>query len=405
MNSLLSLSSLRRALKRRALLIATVFICGTIMALLFAIKRPAVFEATAVIQIEAPKVTTNLASGATVTTTSGNRLKLIEQKLMSRDSILAVIEKFDLFGGDAAPSDSIRVGLFRDSVQITELIDPAQAWRPDVQPSGLSITVRLGDARKAADIANELLAQVLAEGKKRSEIRASQTLAFFETEEARIGAEIEALSLEFARFKERNAASLPGNTEAQQDQLSRLQETQLEFENRFVELETNSSRLRAEERQRQSELLSQQLSLVETRIADIEKALAAAPEVERLYRMMERELEQLQGQYSTITTRRTEAAMAQQLESQNQFERFEVLETALVPEYPVSSGKKKMVLAGAIASLLVGLGLGFVFEWFSPVLRTSEQVERELGLRPVVIIPVLQKPQTGWRGKLGLRAA
>ncbi|MBR9650559.1 GumC family protein [Thalassovita aquimarina] len=405
MNSLLSLSSLRRALKRRALLIATVFICGTIMALLFAIKRPAVFEATAVIQIEAPKVTTNLASGATVTTTSGNRLKLIEQKLMSRDSILAVIEKFDLFGGDAAPSDSIRVGLFRDSVQITELIDPAQAWRPDVQPSGLSITVRLGDARKAADIANELLAQVLAEGKKRSEIRASQTLAFFETEEARIGAEIEALSLEFARFKERNAASLPGNTEAQQDQLSRLQETQLEFENRFVELETNSSRLRAEERQRQSELLSQQLSLVETRIADIEKALAAAPEVERLYRMMERELEQLQGQYSTITTRRTEAAMAQQLESQNQFERFEVLETALVPEYPVSSGKKKMVLAGAIASLLVGLGLGFIFEWFSPVLRTSEQVERELGLRPVVIIPVLQKPQTGWRGKLGLRAA
>ncbi|WP_373049757.1 GumC family protein [Thalassovita aquimarina] len=405
MNSLLSLSSLRRALKRRALLIATVFICGTIMALLFAIKRPAVFEATAVIQIEAPKVTTNLASGATVTTTSGNRLKLIEQKLMSRDSILAVIEKFDLFGGDAAPSDSIRVGLFRESVQITELIDPAQAWRPDVQPSGLSITVRLGDARKAADIANELLAQVLAEGKKRSEIRASQTLAFFETEEARIGAEIEALSLEFARFKERNAASLPGNTEAQQDQLSRLQETQLEFENRFVELETNSSRLRAEERQRQSELLSQQLSLVETRIADIEKALAAAPEVERLYRMMERELEQLQGQYSTITTRRTEAAMAQQLESQNQFERFEVLETALVPEYPVSSGKKKMVLAGAIASLLVGLGLGFIFEWFSPVLRTSEQVERELGLRPVVIIPVLQKPQTGWRGKLGLRAA
>ncbi len=375
------------------------------MALLFAIKRPAVFEATAVIQIEAPKVTTNLASGATVTTTSGNRLKLIEQKLMSRDSILAVIEKFDLFGGDAAPSDSIRVGLFRESVQITELIDPAQAWRPDVQPSGLSITVRLGDARKAADIANELLAQVLAEGKKRSEIRASQTLAFFETEEARIGAEIEALSLEFARFKERNAASLPGNTEAQQDQLSRLQETQLEFENRFVELETNSSRLRAEERQRQSELLSQQLSLVETRIADIEKALAAAPEVERLYRMMERELEQLQGQYSTITTRRTEAAMAQQLESQNQFERFEVLETALVPEYPVSSGKKKMVLAGAIASLLVGLGLGFIFEWFSPVLRTSEQVERELGLRPVVIIPVLQKPQTGWRGKLGLRAA
>lgn len=405
MNSLLSLSGLKRALKRRALLISVVFICGTLLSLLFALQRPDVYEATAVIQIETPKITSNLASGGTVTTTSGNRLKLIEQKLMSRDSILAMIEKFDLYNGGDAPSDSIRVGLLRDSIQITELIDPAQAWRPNVQPSGLSITVRLNDARKAADIANELLAQVLAEGKQRSEIRASQTLAFLEAEEARLSAEIEALALEFARFKERNAASLPTNIEAQYDQLARLQESQLEIETRVIEIETNSTRLRAEERKHQSEFLTQQLSLLETRIAEVEKALAAAPEIERLYGVMERGLTQLQEQYSAITTRRTEAAMAQQLESQNQFERFEVLETALVPEYPVSSGKKKLVLAGTIASLLAGLGLGFAFEWFSPVMRTSERVEQELGLRPVVILPVLRKPRNGWREKLGLRAA
>ncbi|MDX1781087.1 MAG: Wzz/FepE/Etk N-terminal domain-containing protein [Thalassovita sp.] len=397
MNSLFSLSGLRRALKRRALLISAVFICGTLLALLHAVNRPAIYEATAVIQIESPKVTTNLASGDTITTTSDNRLKLIEQKLMSRDSVLAMVEKFDLFADDPSLSDSMKVAKLREAARITELVDPSQAWRPDVQPSGLSITVRFDDARQAAEIANEFLSQVLVEGKKRSESRATQTLTFFEAEEARVEREIEALSLEFARFKEQNAASLPAKIDAQQDQLARLQESQLEIETRFIELETNSARLRAEERQRQSELLGQQLSLVETRIAEIENALAAAPEVERLYNAMERELGQLQDQYTAITTRRTDAAMARQLESQDQFERFEILETAVIPEYAVSSGRKKLLLAGTVASLLAGLGLAFVFEWLSPVMRTSEQVERELGIRPVVIIPVLKKRRRALR--------
>jgi len=404
MNTFPSLSGLQRVLKRRMLVILSVFICGTLLALLMAISRPAVYEATALVQIEAPKITTNLANGGTVTT-SNNRLKLIKQKLMSRDSVMAIMEKFDLFSDDHTVSESTKVGLLRDSVQLNDLVDPAQAWRPDVQPSGLSITVRMADAQQAADIANEFLSQVLVEGKKRSESRATQTLAFFEAEEEQVGAEIETLSLEFARFKEQNAASLPTNMTAQRERLAQLKESQLEIETRFVGLETNTARLRTEERQRQSEVLQQQLLLVESRITEIEKALSDAPEVERLYNVMDRELEQLQGRYEAITQRRTEAAMAQQLERQDQVERFEVLETALVPEYAVSSGKSKLVMAGAIASMMAGLGIAVMFEMLSPVLRTSAQVERELAIRPVVIIPTLKKPRSGFRQRMGLVSA
>ncbi|CUH64614.1 polysaccharide chain length determinant protein, PEP-CTERM locus subfamily [Thalassovita gelatinovora] len=404
MNTFLSLSGLQRVLKRRLLLILAVFICGTLLALMVAITRPSVYEATALIQIEAPKITTNLASGGTVTT-SNNRLKLIKQKLMSRDSVLAIVDKFDLFSDDPTVSESTKVGLLRDSVLLSDLVDPTQAWRPDVQPSGLSITVRMSDAQQAADIANEFLSQVLVEGKKRSESRATQTLTFFEAEEEHVGAEIETLSLEFARFKEQNAASLPTNIAAQRERLAQLKESQLEIETRFVGLETDTARLRTEERQRQSEVLTQQLSLVESRIAEIEKALSDAPEVERLYNVMDRELAQLQSRYEATTQRRTEAAMAQQLERQDQVERFEVLETALVPEFAVSSGKTKLVMAGAIASMMAGIGIAVMFELLSPVLRTSEHVQRELSVRPVVIIPTLKKPRSGFRQRLGLIVA
>lgn len=395
MNLMNLLSGFLRMCRRRALIMVAVVICGSIMSLLYALNRPAIYEATAVIQIEAPQIATTLPGSTGITTSNNrNRLKLIEQKLMSRDSVLAVVEKFDLFSGAGVP-ESEKVNNLREAVRIVELIDPAQAWRPDAQPSGLVITARLGEAQQAADIANEFLAQVLVEGKKRSESQATQTLTFFETEEARIAAAIEGLEIEFARFKEQNADSLPSVVSDQRLQLVRLQENQLELENQLIQLETSGERLRAGERARQSEILGQQVALVSERITAIENSLRAAPEVERIFTLMSRQLEQLQSEYTLVTTRRTEAAMTQQLESQDQFERFEVLETALVPEYAVSSGKRKLAMAGGVASVIAAVALAFLLDLLSPVLRTSRHVERELDIRPVVIIPEMKRPRHG----------
>ncbi|SEP95059.1 Wzz/FepE/Etk N-terminal domain-containing protein [Thalassovita taeanensis] len=404
MSKLQSRSNVLKMLRRRALLIVAVVAAGVSLSLAYAMSRPAIYEATAVIQIETPQIAADLTRPSASVNSNENRIKLIEQKLMSRDSIVAVIEKFDLFSEDPTLSLAQKVGMLRQSARIVELIDPAQSWRPDVHPSGLIITVQMGDARQAADVANEFLSLVLVEGKERREGRATRTLGFFKAEEARVGAEIETLEQEFARFKEAHSASLPDGVTAQRDQLARLKESLLEVEGRIIQLETNRDRLRADEQTRQTELLRQQLMLVQDRITEIETALNAAPEVERQFSAMSRKLDQLQDEFRVITTRRTEAAMAQQLESQNQFERFEVLETALVPEYPVSAGKRKIAIAGAIASIFAGFGLAFGLEMVSPVMRTSAQMERELDLRPVVIIPNLRKSRTTRLRRLGWAA-
>lgn len=48
-----------------------------------------------------------------------------------------------------------------------------------------------------------------------------------------------------------------------------------------------------------------------------------------------------------------------------------------------------LVLAGALAGGLFGLVLGFLLDLLRPVIRTSAQMERELGLRPIIAIPEL----------------
>lgn len=406
MGQISTVSDVIGALRRRAWLIVLVLMIGLPTAVLYALSRPQLFEATAVIQIEAPQVAATSAAQTPPVSQADTQLDLIQQKLMSRDVLTGIIVKFGLYPADMPLIE--QVAQLRSAVTITKLVDPAQAFQPNVQPSGLAITVRLPVAQQAADVANEFLAGILAEAQSRSQDRASRTLQFFEAEEARISAEIEAAEAEFARFKEANGASLPDGVIGQRDQQSRLVQSLIAIDQQIIELQTNADRLRVEEVTRQNTLLEQQRDLIDQNIATLQTALDAAPEVQRQYSAFDRQLGQLQEEFRVITTRRTEAAMNQLLETQDQAARFEVLETAIVPEYSVSASRKKLAIAGAILSGLLALGLAFGVEMINPAIRTAAQLERQLGVQAVIVIPHLTNRQTArnrWLGRLAMLVA
>lgn len=398
MGPITSLSDLVSALRRRFWLILLILGVGLPVSVVFALSQPRLYEATAVIQIEAPEVTVT-ATGQVQGLTADGQLDLITQNLMSRDHMLGVIERFQLFADLPTPTE--RVAALRGAVSIVKLVDPALAWRADVQPSGLSITVRLGDSQAAADVANDFLAAVLAEARSRSEGRASRTLAFLLEEEARVATEIAAVEDGIATFRAGNVESLPEGLTAQRDRLTRLNETRLALDQQIIALAGETGRLRAEDVATQMALLTEQLALVNQDIAQIEAAIAAAPAVERDLSAMTRTLTQLEAELTVLTTRRTEAAMAQLLEQQDHAERFEVLETAIEPDYPVSASRKKIALAGAMAVVLAALGLAAGIEILHPAIRTAAQLERQLGIQPVIVVPVLQSQRGRWLRRLG----
>ena len=84
--------------------------------------------------------------------------------------------------------------------------------------------------------------------------------------------------------------------------------------------------------------------------------------------------------------------MASMLEARQQQERFEILETAVPPEQPVSASRRKIALAGGVASLIAALGLVLTLEILNPKLRTASQLRDELDIIPVVTIPVVRLP-------------
>ncbi|KUF10172.1 GumC family protein [Pseudoponticoccus marisrubri] len=411
MNQFQSFAEILSALKRRAWVILIVTLLGCVASLYYALNQSKLYEATAVVQIEDARVPDQLAGATAQRTDAARRVRLIEQRLMSRDNLVRIMEQHALFTEDPSMTMNERIFSMREAARIEEIVNQSQAFAPGGNvPSGLLITVRLGDAEKAADVANELMYSVIEQSRDRSVGRARDTLEFFAEEEARVGAEIERMDDEIAEFKRENADQLPSGLTDLRAQLASLRDADLELDRQIVTIETSSSRQREEVTERQIALLTEQKLLLAERSARIRELIAGAPDVERELNRLEREMTQLQDQYSVITRRKAEAEMGQMLEDRQQTGRFEVLETALVPEFPVSRSRKKTAIMGGVASLVAGIAAGFVLELMNPAIRSAAQMERALGVQPVVAIPTVRSGRDqrrrglkvlAWIGALG----
>ena len=387
-------------LRRRFWLIAVIVLCGTLVSIYWAMGQLKVYEATAVAQIEAPTIV-DAGTRAGGTTSIDRRLRLLEQQLMARDNLVSIIKKYGLYSG-ADMSLNLKVSALRDAARILQITDPNASWGAVRTPTGMVITVSDTDPEMAALLANEFLQNLLDLNNQRRSAAASEQLSFFQAEKERVEAEITLLETRIATFKEQNSPYLPAGIASQREELTELRSTLLQLDQSLIELEGSGARQRNIVNQRA--LINEQRSLIGERIAEIQEAIATAPEVERQFSTLEREQEQLKAQYSVITQRATSAEMSQALENQDQFERIEVLETALVPENPVSGSRKKKVVLGFAASGIIGLGLAFLLELLRPVIRTREHLERQLNVKAVVAIPRIEKPK-GKKRKKVLRAA
>ena len=165
---------------------------------------------------------------------------------------------------------------------------------------------------------------------------------------------------------------------------------------------SGEARLAAATRQRlmvssQIGALQAQKNLLDERRVTIETAINRMPEVERRLNSYERRLRQLQDEHSVVNRRRTEAETTLKLQAGQQTERFEVLEPALPPATPSSSKRKKIVVFGFAASAGLAMGIAFLLEILNPVMRSASQMQRMLGLQPVVSIPEITPHKEGPR--------
>lgn len=173
-------------------------------------------------------------------------------------------------------------------------------------------------------------------------------------------------------------------------------------------LRTVSTRL-AEQPASEIALIDEQARLLAARRAVVEASLARAPEVEATLAANARDLHLLQDRYAVTTRRLAEVETGRTLAESRKTEQMRILEAAEPPPRATASKRKRIAVLGAVASVLAGLGLAFLLELTNPVLRTSAQMQRAIGIRPVVSIPhvptVAERTARPTRRIAGLSAA
>ncbi|WP_246175825.1 GumC family protein [Roseovarius bejariae] len=411
LEQLFSIEEFLDLVRRRIRVILLVTVLGCLLSLFVAMQQTHLYRSSEVIQVKRPKVDDELAP-TTVDRASARRLQLIQQQLMTRGNLLEVGEKYGLFDGMEGLAQTEKVAMIREAVTINGVAAAREGFADDGTVSVITITATFDSPQKAQQLAHEFATRTIEISANQRLEQARETLNFFTSEEQKLLAELEELEDDITAYRRENNLAISGSLEFRQTQVATVSSAILEIEREIITLKQELSQLDQGQRQAtlerqtrnfeaQIQALENQKSLLEARAEELSKTIERSPRIERQLGAFDRQRQNLRNQLEIISARRAEAEVGFKLERQRQSERLSVIEPAALPEFPMTSSRKKMVVMGAFASVLLGLGVAFILDLRHPVIRSSQQMKRRLGVSPVVTIPVMdvepvKPPKKSW---------
>lgn len=233
-NQSIDILSYVKALARRLWLILIVFLAGSVLAAAAAYVLPPVYQSTARILVESQQIPEDLAQ-ATVRQSVAERLEFIEQRLLTRQNLLGVIDRIGLFGNVQGLTPTEKVDLVREATTFESLTFEG-GGRGETLVSAFTITYRASNAQLAARVANEFVTMVLEQNLASRSARATETYEFFRQEVDRLAGELLDLETQIARYKNEHGDALPDSFQFRMSELSTLEQRQFERERRSVQL-------------------------------------------------------------------------------------------------------------------------------------------------------------------------
>lgn len=407
MGSLGSVSDIIAMLWRRRWIIGTTILAGGALSYQIAVSQPHSYAASAVLQIETPR---SLAEGPRSTgggMAAGYWLQLVQARLMVRENVVALIDKFELFAETPQMTEAMQVDIVRRAFRIEPITGGQYYANADQWPGVLRVTATMSSPSLAADMANEMAESVLELNASTQTERVQETLEFYSREEARIARQIDAVENEMAAFRNQNLEVLPTTLDNRPEEmrtidaeLNEISGDLLETRSQRDERLSRGSLSTIEQRQvteleNRIDLLSTRQLQLQERMAEIRASGRRSVNAEAQMEAFQRRLIQLREQQAEMGGRRAAAETAQRLNAEQQNEQFILLERAVEPDYPLSSGRRKIMVFGLAGSGALALALALLMELLKPVIRSAGQMERTSGLRPVVTIPQIKGGQKG----------
>jgi polysaccharide chain length determinant protein (PEP-CTERM system associated) len=117
--------------------------------------------------------------------------------------------------------------------------------------------------------------------------------------------------------------------------------------------------------------------------------LEATPGVEAEFTDLMRDYATRREAYESLLKRADESKMAETLERRQIGERFSVIDSAQMPERPISPDRPRLYMMGLFGGLGLGLALAALFEYKDTTLKTDSDVLVSLALPVLAVIPAM----------------
>ncbi|MEM6945110.1 MAG: Wzz/FepE/Etk N-terminal domain-containing protein [Pseudomonadota bacterium] len=211
----------------------------SLVGLFVAYVLPPVYVAQARVLVESQAVSENLVT-ATVTADTAELLKAIEQRMLTRNNLLGLIDKLKLFTDRPDMTASEKVAEIRRSTSLRSSSNRRRAGR-EVR----NFTIEHESARpaQAAAIVNELVTIVLEENVSARSSRAAETTDFFKAETEELATAIIDLEGEISEYKRTNELALPGADSYRRSRLTDLENGMFQREREVLVLEESRREL------------------------------------------------------------------------------------------------------------------------------------------------------------------
>ena len=145
----------------------------------------------------------------------------------------------------------------------------------------------------------------------------------------------------------------------------------------------------AEIEDRAGSLVAQKAS-IEERIAALSDSIARTPTNAITLEGLERDQENIQGQYNAARTRLANASTGERVEVLQRGQRISVIDPPAVPSEPTKPNRLMIAGGGTAFGIAAGLGLVFLLELLNRSARRPEDLVRRLGVTPIATIPYIQ---------------
>ena len=221
-------------MRRRLPYLVGIFLGVLLISILVAVLIPPSYRSSGTIMVESQQIPDNIVPAA-IKGQIDERISVIKQRVMTRDSLLRIANKYELFKENSrALTSSELIEAMRDRVGL-ELISSDEMYRNPQGKATIAFTLSFEDRypeiayRVATDLTNLFLdwnVKLRTEG-------ATETTVFLSQESDKLKLEVERLDKLISAYKQQNSNTLPEQLSLRMSMLSRAEGDLREIEREY----------------------------------------------------------------------------------------------------------------------------------------------------------------------------